>query len=295
MVCVVHPNKLELFLSNSTFLKKISHSSQQLRLDNVKGTFLGHDILRVYEGIENRPEYFDELFEIHIQFTWEENLARLVESTNSIAPTGHRFEPTEEQKLNILQASEIANMLSNNAEYIQLGKDLTQIVDKNSAAILEAGNIDNINLRGNKIEQIITSAGNFHSLEDISRTLTIGHEVKVDIKTKLLTLASSPKGYNIDKVLKALAVGNTVFSFFFIGINTDLKYVVTCLVSIFDETILSSTRIQFHWAGRNSRGVTQLSGNLNGLFETDFTETINIKQTKEFLQKLIDLKPINSI
>lgn len=213
VVCVVRPSRVELLLANSTFLKKISHSSQQLRIDNVRGTFLGHDIIRVYEGIENKPENFEKLFDIHAQFTWEENLIRLVEKTNAIAPTGQRFEPSAQQKTNILKAPEIANLLSHHAEYIQLGNDLAQIVSENLEAILEAGAIENINIRGNKIEQIITSAGNFHSLEDISRTLTIGIEVKVDIKTKSLTLASSPKGYNIDKVLKVLASGNSVFSF----------------------------------------------------------------------------------
>ena len=294
VVCVVRPQGVELLLANSTFLKKISHSSQQLRINNIRGTFLGHDILREYEGIENKPEHFDELFEIHSLFSWEENIARLVENTTAIIPTGQRFEPTGQQRTNILKTSEFAYMLSKNAEYLQFGKDLAQIVNDNIEAILEAGMIENINLRGNRIEQLITSSGNFHSLEDISRTLTIGHEVKVDIKTKILALTSSPKGYNIDKVLEALASGNTVFSFFFVGINLDSEYAVTCLVSILDEMILSATRIQFHWAGRNSRGVTQLTGDISRIFEPDFSETVNIKKARDFLQSLIDLKPIGS-
>src|SRR5207302_1600036 len=158
--------------------------------------------IRVYESLENRPENFAELFDIHAQFTWEDNLARLVETTTSIVATGVRFEPSADQKKNILDAPETAALLSRNAEYTQFANDLTQIVNENSEAILDAGLIDNINLRGNTIEQIITSAGNFHSLEDVSRTLTLGTEVKVDIKTKILTLSSSPKGYNIDKVLR---------------------------------------------------------------------------------------------
>lgn len=291
VVCVVRPHGVELLLANSTFLKKISHSSQQLRVDNIRGTFLGNDILREYEGIENRPEFFDELFDIHLQFTWDENIARLVESTNSITPTGQRFEPTESERQKILASPAIAKLLSTHPEYIQLGKELDSLVVQNLEAILEAAKIENINLRGNKIEQIITTAGNFHSLEDFSRTLTLGHEVKVDIKTKILTLSSNPKGYNIDKVLKALAIGNTVFSFFFIGINLEERFVVTCLVSILDEKILSATRIQFHWAGRNSRGVTQLTGDLNSIFAPDFSETINVQRAQEFLQNLIELRP----
>ena len=293
VVCVVRPDGVELLLANSTFLNKISHSSQQLRIDNVRGTFLGHDILRVYEGIENKPENFEKLFDIHAQFTWEENLARLVERTTLIAPTGIRFEPSAQQKANILRAPEIANLLTRDPEYIQLGDDLARIVNDNVGAILEAATIDlnNINLRGNSIEQIITSAGNFHSLEDVSHTLTAGTEVKVDIKTKILTLSSSPKGYNIDKVLKMLATGNSVFSFFFVGINIERSYVVTCLVSILDKSIVNATRVQFHWSGRNSRGVTQLSGNLSEVFDRTFSETVDVEQARKFLQELIDIEP----
>lgn len=294
VVCIVRPEGVEMLLANATFLKKISHSSQQLRIDNVRGTFLGHDILREYDGTANTPENFDGLFYIHTQFSWEENLARLVERTNAIVPTGKRFEPTEQQIANILQTSELANFLSNNPEYLQLGKDLAQLVDENLEAILEAGGIDNINLRGTRIEQIITGGAGSHLPEDLSRTLTLGHEVKVDIKTKILALSSNPKGYTIDKVLETLASGNTVFSFFFVGINTDARYVVTCLVSILDETILNATRIQFHWAGRNSRGVTQLTGDLRRVFEPDFLESVNVEQAKEFLQKLIELQPDTS-
>ncbi|HRJ44954.1 MAG TPA: hypothetical protein PL105_23860, partial [Caldilineaceae bacterium] len=90
------------------------------------------------------------------------------------------------------------------------------------------------------------------------------------------------------------ASGGTVFSFFFVGINVDSGYVVTCLVFILDETILNATRVHFHWAGRNSRGVTQLTGDLKRVFEPDFLESVNVDQAKEFLQKLIELKPIPS-
>lgn len=74
IVCVVRPRSIELLLANSTFLKKISHSSHQLRVDNIRGSFLGQDILRDYNDIKNSPENFDTLLEIHNQFTWQENL-----------------------------------------------------------------------------------------------------------------------------------------------------------------------------------------------------------------------------
>ena len=279
-------------LANTTFLKKISHSSHRLRTDNIRGSFLGHDILRKYNDIKNSPENFDTLFEIHTQFTWQENLARLVEHTNAIVPTGERFAPSKEQRRNILKSPKIAKLLSNHPEYLQLYKDLDGLVRDKESEILKAAQIDNINLRGNTIEQIVTRAGNFHSLEDITQTLALGPEVKIDIKTKILTLASSPKAYNIDKVLKELATGNTVFSFFFIGIDIEANTIKTCLVSIFDQTILRATRVQFHWAGRNSRGVTQLTGDFSPIFDSGFSEAIDTFAVEKFLKKLIGLKPL---
>ena len=277
-------------MANTTFLKKISHSSHQLRVDNIRGSFLGHDILRRYDDIENAPENFDTLFEIHNQFTWAENLVSLVERTNAITPSGARFIPSREQEKKILESPKTAKLLSKHPEYIQLYNELDALVRGKECEILEAAQIDNINLRGNAIEQIITKAGNFHSLEDISRTLILGPEVKIDIKTKILALASSPKAYNIDKVLKELATGNVVFSFFFIGIDVEASNIKTCLVSIFDRTILEATRVQFHWAGRNSRGVTQLTGDFVSIFNPHFSEAVDVPLAQKFLKELIDLK-----
>lgn len=292
VVCVVRPHGVELLLANSTFLKKISHTSQKLTIDKVRGTFNGPDILRSYEGIVNKPENFEELFEIHAQFSWEENLARIVEKTYAIAPTGQRFEPSEEEKANILKTPEIAKLVCGNAEYVQLANDLSQIVGEKREEILEAASIENPKLRGDRLEQIITDAGSSHSLEDYGRTLTIGTDVKVDIKTKILSLKANPKGYNIEKMLKLLALGNTVFSFFFVGISIESRFIITRLVSIFDKSILNATKELDLWAGRNSRGVTQLIGNLKRVFDPDFFETIDVKQAQEFLKKLIDIPPV---
>jgi len=290
IVCVVRPKSTELLLANTTFLKKISHSSHQLQVDKIRGSFLGHDILRKYDDIENSSENFDILFEIHRQFSWEDNLARLVERTNAIAPTGARFIPSEEQEQKILESPKLAKRLSKHSEYLKLYDELDGLVRGEKCEILKAAQIDNINLRGNTIEQIITKAGNFHNLEDISWTLVLGPEIKIDIKTKILAMASSPKAYNIDKVLKELAKGNIVFSFFFIGIDVEDSNLKTCLVSIFDTTVLKSTRVQFHWAGRNSRGVTQLTGDFLTIFNPDFSETIDVSSAQRFLKELIDLK-----
>ena len=54
--------------------------------------------------------------------------------------------------------------------------------------------------------------------------------------------------------------------------DTEEERVLTCLVSIVDKTIIDMTRTQFHWAGRNSRGVTQLTGNINVVFNGQFAD-----------------------
>lgn len=289
IVCIVRPTCIQFLLANSTFLKKISHSSHRLRVDNIRGSFLGHDIVREYNGIINSPENFDALFEIHNEFTWEENLYRLVDQTTAIVPTGQKFTPSKQQQQRILKSPMIASSLSKHPEYRQLYQDFDNIVRNKERDILKAAKIDNVNLRGNAIEQIVTAAGNFHKLEDISRTFSFGLEVKIDIKTKILNLSSSPAAYNIDKILKELAKGNVVFSFFFIGIDITAQEVKTCLVSMFEQTILNSTVVQFHWAGRNSRGVTQLTGDLSSIFSQDFSEIIDVPAAITFLSKLINL------
>lgn len=76
IVCLVTPSRSYLMLANTTFLKKISHSSQELRRDNIKGSFNGSDIMREFEGVENCPENFEFLYNSHENYTFEENLER---------------------------------------------------------------------------------------------------------------------------------------------------------------------------------------------------------------------------
>ena len=52
LVCLVTPSKNHVFLANTTMLRKISHSSQKLRVDNIRGSFNGSDIRGEFEGIQ---------------------------------------------------------------------------------------------------------------------------------------------------------------------------------------------------------------------------------------------------
>lgn len=287
VVCIVRPSGLEFLLSNTTLLKKISHSSHKLRIDNIRGSFLGHDIHREFEKVPNKPANFERLFARHKELGWAENIKRLVAATDSIVPTGQRHVFSASQRLNILAAPQLAATLSSRLDYLSTETELTALVAPNRDAILKAAQIDNVNLRGNAIEQILTKAANFHALDDIVRSLEGGLALTVDIKTKLLNLTSSPKGYNIDKALELLARGNAAFSFFFVGIDSTKGTVSTRLVSILDSKIIDATRVQFHWAGRESRGVTQLTGDLSWVFQKRYIESVDVPKARNFLKQLI--------
>ena len=180
---------------------------------------------------------------------------------------------------------------------------------KYETEIILASLIDNVNVRGRLIEYII--AGEDEALrQDIIHVLqkgikkipsfrtddALGDFVKVfdnyytatDIKTKVMVLNSAPKAYNIDKLLEFLSKPDTVFMFYFVGIMPD-KILGQSLVSIFQNDLRGTTHLLKHWAGRNSRGVAQFNGDtINDLLRaTD--NSIDIDESVEFLQSLIEL------
>lgn len=62
-----------------------------------------------------------------------------------------------------------------------------------------------------------------------------------------MILQSNPKAYNIDKLLDFLSSDDSVFLFYFIGIEPS-RIVNQSLVSIFQKDLLKSTIVQSHWA-----------------------------------------------
>jgi hypothetical protein len=111
----------------------------------------------------------------------------------------------------------------------------------------------------------------------------------VDIKSKLRGRASAPKLYNIDKLLRELADGQTVFAALFVGVDLGGQRVTPRLVNVFDEVLLGATRVQHHWAGRGSRGVTQLGNCPEVIFEADFQARLDVEAAERFVRGLIAL------
>ena len=111
---------------------------------------------------------------------------------------------------------------------------------------------------------------------------------ETDVKTKIMILDSNPKAYNLDKVLEFLSSERSVFMFYFVGVELG-KIVNTILVSMFQERLLNSTILLKHWAGRNSRGVSQFEGKAISKLLLSPESTINEEKAIRFLQGVLAL------
>lgn len=301
IVCVVTPKHNHMMLANTTFLKKISHSSQRLRRDNIKGSFNGSDIMRKFEGVKNIPKNFEFLFNSHENYTFEENLDRLVETTNNIAPKGKRFMPNESQMECIRRSVDRAISFMRSAEYEILNDDLNDRVRAAESEIAIAALIDNVNMRGRIIEYLITAEDDLkatlmrclHTRQPLPEIFTADelgdyerkfedYLTETDIKTKVLSLSSNPKGYNIDKLLSFLSEEKSVYLVYVIAID-EAGTIQTRLCSMFNRQLLSGTRIIKHWAGRNSRGVTQYEGRALEKIVEDFDPGIDYEASQDII------------
>jgi hypothetical protein len=290
VLCIARPGWLEFLLMNSTFIKKVSHSSKHLAPDNIKGSINGTDIMRSYNGTPNEPAFFDKLFQIHAAVGWEDNLNRIVKATGSITPVIQRFEPDEAQRLLLLESAKRATEFEASPERDRIEAELR-------ARVLRAKNkiVDEVNRglsakeRGDKIEEIINDQETRHGLADCIVPLDAGAVLLVDIKTKVMGLNSAPKAYNIDKLLRNLADGHKLFALLFVGIDATSGEVAVRLMSFLDDFLIPRTVVQDHWAGRDSRGVAQFSGALSGLFAPGFERCVDPNRAREFIERLIGL------
>ncbi|MDD3534893.1 MAG: hypothetical protein PHC50_01915 [Candidatus Cloacimonetes bacterium] len=282
IVCVVTPTKNHLLLANSSFLKKISHSSQELSLNNIKGSFNGSDIVKLFNEKENESTNFDYLFRIHEQIGFDGNFERLVEATLNIQPFGEKPFFTAELEENIFASPERTIEFIGNDCYKILKKELDDKIKEFNNEILIAALINNTNIRGAVIEYLITgedavllkelsqallskkenipSLERSHELGDYIREFE-NYNTRTDVKTKVMILRSNPKAYNIDKMLHFLSEQNSVFMLYFVGLGLSAG-IKTALTSMFQKELCNSTIILRHWAGRNSRGVTQFDGDI---------------------------------
>lgn len=236
-------------------------------------------------------------------------MIRLVEATNNISPTGKRFEIGQIEKENIEKSIQRAIEFCSLPEFQILKNELDNKVSQYQNEILIASHIENVNIRGRIIEYFIAGddenfkaqlvsdiTEEYNKLPALKTENTLGdyvrvfdnHHTETDVKTKIVLLNSNPKAYNIDKFLEFYNRPNTVFLFYFIGIDAT-KIFNNILVSVFQTDLVNSAIILRHWAGRNSRGVTQFEGStIQRLLESPSVQ-IDEKTARRFVQSLYDL------
>ena len=76
--------------------------------------------------------------------------------------------------------------------------------------------------------------------------------------------------------------------FYFVGIDK-VKIADTVLVSIFEKELLSATILLKHWAGRNSRGVTQFEGSAIHKLILNPSSNIDVAASRAFLKNVLEL------
>lgn len=309
IVCTVGPTNIYFRLANATFIKKVSHSSMRLRIDNIVGNINYSDIMKEYGGIDNIPENFERLFGIHSGILFDDNLERIVSVTSEIVPTGKRFAPTEEQRKNILEAPNRAFDFIMSGAYTELKEELNHKTEMvaDDLLLIEKSYANEEKMRGNLIEYFIKSTDELKKRElrekiknnEVIDDIVVenglgdysvekdGYTIETDIKSKVTSLNSAPKGYNVDKLLEFLSNPSSIYLLYIVAMNGEEK-LQTELTSIFQEQILEKTRVQPHWAGRNSRGVAQFDGHTLEYFMKDNNIHIEIERARRFLEGLLD-------
>ena len=182
--------------------------------------------MREFEGIENKPENIERLFNVHAGIGFEGNLIRLVEATNNISPSGSKFTASNAQIATILDAPNRAIGFVGSDDLQMLKDELDNKVNQYKNEILLAGLIENVNVRGRIIEYLIAGEDEKLRQEIIDALLRKSNGIpqfrtenalgdyskefeeyftETDVKTKIMVLDSNPKAYNLDKVLEFLA------------------------------------------------------------------------------------------
>lgn len=324
-LCVIWKTENVLYMMNTTFINKISHSSKWLRHDNIVWSFLGQDIMQEYNWISNTPNNFETLWYEHLNnggSKW--NLDRIINNTQNIVWILKPFHPTPEEENNIYKS--IDRLYSAKKEFILSDvyyEFQDRIYEFYQEILFAAKNIDNVNLRGNILEYLIVhwdntdewieiinalrnqntnidvNFSNWHDLGD-TELLIWGFHIAIDVKTKIISENSNsePKVYNIDKFLEFLSKDNTVFLILFVGIDIENNTIEIALRSPFDVELLEEQSIQSVWAWRWRRGTVQYSGNSISkvLFrQPKQADYIDTDQAYDYILYLLNLDPAENI
>lgn len=289
VLCIVTREKNHLALMNSTFIKKVSHSSKELNLDHIRGSVNVPNIMMEFAGYENEPPFFEFLYAYHEGLGFEENFERIMAGTGAIKGRITKFEVTQDIEERILSSIDRAKKFMESEEYKDLKSDLDHRVGKVKEELVLASSIRNHKLRGGLMEYLITDDASplkteiikalkakaplpdFRTddgLGDFSKSYE-SYITETDIKTKDLSHVGNPKAYNIDKFLEFLSSDKAVYMIYLLGVDENGK-ITTHLCSGLDKRLIEASKLAHHWSGQNSRGTVQFIGKeLAAILDTD--------------------------
>ncbi|MCL2109311.1 MAG: hypothetical protein FWH20_08210 [Oscillospiraceae bacterium] len=297
-------------IMNSSFISKISHSNKNASDNKLRGSVNYPNIIRNFDGIENESQNIPKLFELHSEHNFWENYERIYGFTSQIQGKKDKFLPSPEQTNNLMNSPGRSYQFVKSDSFRVLADDLKRRVERNSKAIVRAGFISNAKLRGEIIEHLITSddatklseislclankcvpdVTNPHGLADYERVFE-NTRIGIDIKTKVMYLDSQPKGFSIDNILLYLSESDTVFLFYWVGIEKDGTLKLH-LLPVFESKMLKNSRIQKHWSGINQRGHIQFDGKMikEILDDSDYSVAhISENDAKQMIENWIGL------
>ena len=276
ILMIVSPNQIYYRLANLTFIKKVSHSSKLLEVSNIKGSINGSDIMSEFNGLENSKENFDKLFSMHLLENKKENIERIVRETHDIKASVSTGKKISVSLKDFEKYIKTENKLLTSKEFsIIEDTDRKKILNLSKEIIEVFETVDNVNLQGNTIEQLITGSGNTHGIEDTIYESVYG-KIKIDYKTKNLNKKSSPKAVDINKLVETIAEGSR-FLFQLVEYNPENKEISTCLFSPFEEYVINNSLVQHHWSGRGSLGHIQFNNKVKGRNIYENRREINIE------------------
>ena len=106
----------------------------------------------------------------------------------------------------------------------------------------------------------------------------------------MVDLNSNPKLFNVDKFLECMSNNKSVFMIYFILIDKNSGTVKTALCPIYHNKIIETLRIQHHWAGRSTRGVSQIDGHIIvDLTESSANKKLISDNSMEFINNILNI------
>jgi len=180
----VRSDGVDWFCMNSTFITQVSHSSNHLSTERVRGSFLGTDVaneLVAADGTSSRKlaktvSNLSALYAWHRTFDWQVNLSRIVEATQGRTSLREAFQLDDDDKAAICENLKATTAAAAGQRYSVAWKALDAAIQAVSAEVIAAASAStDPKSRGDRIEEVVVGACS--ALEEVSGT-SGGHALK---------------------------------------------------------------------------------------------------------------------